>query len=333
MTNLPAPSESQRGFTLVELMMSLVIFSVAVAGILSVAVSITQGFREQRLAINAQDAARAPLDIIADALRQASAGVSNPNLLHDSTTCTSGAITVINSTTGPDILDVIYASGGIVTAITANTVTQAGGSVTIAPDSYLAAGDYVILTSDYSTGYVMRAISGTTGTTLVLAGGCTTGVFNSYSFGPGTTVIRAQHATFSVSNDTSNNNMPTLWMDADSIGTAYGPEPLAEGIEDMQIALGVDADITPNGINEQIGPPTATDDWIYNHPSDVLPTSPMIRAVRVTLIARTTSGEHGNLNTYTRPPAEDRTGASGFDQFRRRVLQTVVEVRNVAGSP
>ena len=39
---------SQRGFTLIELMISLVLFSFAVAGVLSVAVSLANGLREHR---------------------------------------------------------------------------------------------------------------------------------------------------------------------------------------------------------------------------------------------------------------------------------------------
>jgi prepilin-type N-terminal cleavage/methylation domain-containing protein len=326
------PAQRERGFTLVELMMSLVIFSVAVAGILSVAVSLTQGFREQRLAVAAQDAVRSPIDLLSDALRQASPGVSDPNNVHDNTTCTSGAITVTNSTTGADALDIIFASGGIVTSITANTVTESGGTVTLAHTTNLAVGDYVLLTSDYATGRVMLATTGTTATTLVLASSSCTGTnFPAFSFGVGTTVIRVQHARFTVADDAANNNMPTLWMDADSTGTVHSNEPLAEGIEDLQVALGIDAGT--NGIDEQVGASTAADDWIYNHASDVLPATPMIRAVRLTLIARTTSGEFGNQFTYTRPTSEDRTSASTPDQYRRRVLRSVVEVRNVTGSP
>ncbi len=324
-------SSTERGFTLVELMMSLVIFSVAVAGILSVAVSLTQGFREQRLAVAAQDAVRSPLDMISDALRQASPGVSNPNTLYDATSCTTGALTVTNATGAPDALDVVYASGGIVTAISTGTVTQAGGSVTVAHTTNLAPGDYVLLTSDYARGHVMRLATGTSGTTLVFAASGCTGTNFTFSYPANSTVIRVQHALFTVANDSTNNNMPTLWMDADGAGTAFANEPLAEGIEDMQIALGVDAGT--NGIDEQTGAATATDDWIYNHASDVLPALPIIRAVRVTLIARVTKGEHGNQNTYRRPAAEDRAVASTYDQFRRRVLRSVVEVRNVTGSP
>ncbi len=69
---IAAARREQAGFTLVELMISLVLFSFAVAGVLAVAVSMSQGFREQRAAVEAEGAVRVPLDFIGDAIRQSS---------------------------------------------------------------------------------------------------------------------------------------------------------------------------------------------------------------------------------------------------------------------
>ena len=80
------PGASQRGFTLVELMISLVLFSFVIAGVLAVAVSMTQGYREQRAAVEAEGAVRLPLDFLVDALRQASPAVST-GLIQDAATC------------------------------------------------------------------------------------------------------------------------------------------------------------------------------------------------------------------------------------------------------
>jgi len=107
---------SERGFTLVELMISLVLFSLAVGGILSIAVSFSNGLREQRANVGAEAAARITLVAVAGALREMSPGVSSGNI-RDAATCTSGALTVTNSATGPDQLDIIYSSGGVVTSI------------------------------------------------------------------------------------------------------------------------------------------------------------------------------------------------------------------------
>lgn len=324
--------DDEAGFTLVELMISLVIFAVAVAGILSVAVSLTNGFREQRQAIAAQDAVRSPIDMIADALRQVSPGVSDPTKVYDVSTCTQGAISVVNSSTGADVLDIIYAAGGVVTSATAAS-TQAGTTLPVVNATSFAVGDYALIT-DFSSGYVVR-LTNVTATSITYA---TAGCGYSWSFGYNPVqqqqpiVIRVQHARFSIADDPVT-NVPTLYMDADSTGTAHSEEPLAEGIEDMQIAIGVDVD-NLNGIVEG-SPAMASDEWFGNDASDALfsPTTQIARAVRVTLVARTTSGQMGNQNTYTKPAAEDRTAASANDQYRRRVLRTVVDIRNASGSP
>lgn len=330
----------ERGFTLVELMMALVIFSVAVAGILSVAVSLTNGFREQRLAVGAQDAVRAPIDLIADALRQASPGVSDVNAVFDVSNagCTRTAVKVTpGSTTAPDVLDVVYASGGVVTSIAAVTTAAIPGTAgvyTLAHADVLAAGDFVLITSTFGNGYVFE-VSAATGTSLTLVAGLNSGTcatYPAYSFGVGDTVIRVQHATFYVADDPDNNNMTTLWMDPDAGGTDL-PEPLAEGIEDLQVALGVDT--ASDGISDINNATAGADDWVYNVAGEsvvVSATTPVIRAVRVTLVARTTKPEQGNTGTYNRPAVEDRT-AGAADTYRRRVLKTIVEIRNGTGSP
>ena len=118
------PERDQAGFTLVELMISLVLFSFAIAGVLAVAVSMSQGFREQRAAVGAETSARGPLDFIADVLRQASPGAPTGNIQDAALCTTTGAVSVLNNqsslntptVTGWDELDVIYASGGVVTS-------------------------------------------------------------------------------------------------------------------------------------------------------------------------------------------------------------------------
>src|SRR5262249_46911962 len=91
----------QAGFTLIELMVSLVLFSLAMMGVLSVASSISGGTRDQRQTVAAEAAARASLDVMAAAIRTASPGVASANIQHVNT-CASGALSVVNSTTAPD---------------------------------------------------------------------------------------------------------------------------------------------------------------------------------------------------------------------------------------
>lgn len=313
--------QAQRGFTLIELMITLVMFSFVVAGVLAVAAALTQGFREQRSAMTAEEAVRVPLDYIADAIRQASPGMNDPSKVIDAATCTSGAMTVVNSTSGPDTLDLVYASGGVVTTLRSAFVVGTTSSFTVSDASQFAQNDYVLVT-DFGSGHLYK-VTGVTGTSISVAGSSCA----AYSYPVGALVIRAQHARFTIGNV---DGVPTLLMDPDSGGSAAA-EPLAEGIEDMQIAIGADANGS-GGISE-VGTGADDDEWYYNYSGDSAPSgSAAIRAIRITLIARTLDQLKGANASFQRPKAEDRSAGTA-DRYRRRVLRAIVEVRNVGGSP
>ena len=334
--------KGQRGFTLIELMISLVLFSFAVAGVLAIAVSMTQGFREQRQASTTETSARVPLDFLADAIRQASPAVSDFTKVQDSVTGSIGAISMTNSTSGPDRLDLIYASGGIVTSV-AVSYASFDTTMTVVDASQLAAGDY-LLVSNLNYGHLVK-IASKNANTLTLATMCATNQV-AQTYPVGSLVIRAQHATFTIGVD-AQDAVPTLMMDPDSDGkewdgtaapcqaNASAPaEPLAEGVEDLQVAFGIDSGT--DGVFEQ-GAGANDDEWIPNVSGEMLPTpltsfTGTLRAVRVTLIARAEQSLIGAVSLFGRPAAEDHA-AGAADAFRRRVLRTIVEVRNTGVSP
>jgi prepilin-type N-terminal cleavage/methylation domain-containing protein len=113
-----------------------------------------------------------------------------------------------------------------------------------------------------------------------------------------------------------------------------GPQILADGIEDLQIAYACDTDPAPNGdgvFTEGIDAATKkADEWIYNVDGDIPPAAcNRPQAIRLTIIARSTeedttlAGLAGNL----KPAVED--GVVGAkDNFRHRVLTTTVYPRN-----
>lgn len=329
---------AQAGFTLVELMVSLVVFSFAMAGILAVAASLTQGYHDQRAAMEAQAAVRAPLDYLADAVRQASPGVPSGNILdaYDATTCaeTPQALAVTDDVAsgtpdvGTDVLDVIYASGGAVTSLAADwdgTTT----TITVNDATQLAVGDSVVV-SNVTEGALVHItnIAGSAGSyTLTLAAAACTGVQATYP--AGSVVVRAQHARFFVE---TVSGIPTLMMNPTGDSTADSGalvQPLAEGIEDLQIALGVDT----NGDTIVTDSGNTSDEWYGNATGDSALTG-TIRAVRISIIARETLGLVGApANKYYRPALEDHAAATSYDQYPRRILSSTVEIRNTGASP
>jgi prepilin-type N-terminal cleavage/methylation domain-containing protein len=319
----------QGGFTLMELMVSLVIFAFAISGVLAVAVSMVQGFREQRMTVSAEGAVRGALDYISDIVRQASPAAPTGNI-QDAKTCWIGAVKLSNGTglNGSDKLDLIYAAGSVVTS--SRTAYVAGTtSLDVADATGLAVADTIVI-SNANQGHFVK-ITAISTNTLTLEAQCGTIALPAGGYVAGSLVVRAARAEFSIADSGDGTSTPMLWMDPDGDGTAAA-EPLAEGVEDMQLALGIDHDNDGGAINE-IGTAADDDDWIYNKSGDTLLTG-AIRAVRITLVARTTTaGLAGGTNPFRRPALEDNSAGSTYDNHPRRVLRSIIEIRNMGGSP
>ncbi len=315
---------SQRGFTLVELMVSLVMFSFAMAGILAVSVSLSSGLRDQRRNVEAQDNARASMDFIAEAIRGTSPAVPSGNIQHINT-CATGAFAMTNSMTGPDDLTLVFSSGAVVTSSRSAYITGTT-SLTLTDASQLAAGD-TILISNTTQGHLLpvTAVNASTGVVTLAAQTCSSLALPSGGYPAGSLIVRVQRARFYIDSVDGN---PTLMMDPDAEGPAAG-EPLAEGIEDLQIAEGVDMD-GDGGVTE-VGAAANDDEWAYNVSGDAVP-SGSIRAVRISLVARTL-GFAGNRPSFYRPALEDHPASTTPDDYRRRVLSSIFEIRNFTGSP
>lgn len=321
---MTAPRSSQGGFTLIELMISLVMFSFAVAGVLAVAVSMTQGFRENRMASSEEQAARVPMDLLTDAIRQAAPGVTDPTQVQDADTCQLGAITVVDGgANNPDSLDLIYALGGVVTTV--STAYLSGTTLTVVDASQLAAGDR-ILVSNLSQGHLFTIASKSTNT-LTLSSPCSSIALPAAGYPAGSLVIRAQHARFSIGTIGSDPT-PMLMEDPDSNGSAAA-EPIADGVEDLQVSLGIDT--STDGVGPPVGVGAGDDEWIYNVNGET-PTAGTYRAVRVTLVARSVGQLVGAGTVSTRPKIEDHAVGTA-DNYRRRILSSMVEMRNTGVSP
>jgi hypothetical protein len=256
-------------------------------------------------------------------VRNASAGVTSGDVL-DSTGCNSVVgITVTNFDDEPDQIELIYASGGIVTSarndIDSNTTT-----ITVVNATGIVAGDSVIV-SDGTTGRLIPILGvGAPGVTTDLSTQtdlCSgSAPMPSAGFLAGALVIRARYARLAV--ETGADGVPMLPVDPDGIGP-LPTESLAEGVEALQIAGGVDLD----GDSSLLDLGNNADEWFYNAPGDANPppiTGGQWRALRITVTAR----DLLNRGSSARPAAEDRA-AGAVDTHRRRTLRTQIEIRNL----
>ncbi len=326
-------NRSQRGFTLIEMMVALVLFAAVTVGMMSVAVTMTNGYRDQEVTIATETSTRAAIEFMSQGLRGASPGVSDPYKITDVTSCVATAqnnafrlepnLAVVGLVSKPDAFTVVMPVGQV---LTTTTSTFAGTIVNVSNGAELSVDDQVLVT-DHDVGSIMR-IASKAGNQLTMAtfGGCGT-----ITFPINSTVIRVMRARFSVG-FLAGENVPMLFMDADAEGGRFTDEPIAEGIEDMQIAIGIDDDAN-RIINLENAPSAAADEWHGNNLGDVTYTTQVgVRAIRITLVARTAKEATG-VNAYRLPAVEDRVANAATDNFRRRLLSTTIEVRNLGGSP
>jgi hypothetical protein len=211
-------------------------------------------------------------------------------------------------------------------------------TVDVLDASQLAINDHIVIT-DTSQGHYYL-ITGIAGNTLTVSGACATQLPSGGAYGIGSLVIRAQHALFYIG---LVDGVPTLMMNptptgvnTTDIAAGGAGQPLAEGIEDLQVALAIDPTNTSSTAITEIGAGAGDDDWLYNVASETTPaltTSVTLRAVRVTMVARTTNQYIGNTKSFVRPAAENHAASTTLDNYRRRVLRTIVEVRNIGESP
>ena len=140
---------------------------------------------------------------------------------------------------------------------------------------------------------------------------------------------RVQHARFWIGQV---DGIPTLMMDPDGNDATVDWEPLAEGVEDLQLVKGIDA--AADGLGAENAAAANGDEWqLQQFGRHRRSRRARCAPCGSTLVARTTSGLIGNLNSFNRPAAEDHAAAPvNSDNFRRSILKTMVEVRNMSVS-
>jgi prepilin-type N-terminal cleavage/methylation domain-containing protein len=291
-----------RGFTLVELMVSVALFGLVASGSMTLVLA---GARSQAYSARvdgAQTALRVGIDFITRDVMMASAGAAAGVV-----TIPGGAVVntvrfdvaANDSTSGPDTLELWLVDGApaaqLASPVAAGATTlpiayeQSATSTfaaTIAPfHSYVQLCDTSFTTAVVTT---LDAVNGNTLTVGALPGAS--------GFGANAWVLPSKHVVYSVGSPFAGTSM--LMMSINGVA-----QPLAEGVEDLQVAYGFDTD--GDGLLTDAG--STSDEWLYNNAAD----SPagfaiaQLRAVRVTL-----------------------TAAAVGEKNVRRVLRTEIAVRN-----
>jgi hypothetical protein len=188
-------------------------------------------------------------------------------------------------------------------------------------------------------GAVAAMIPGVGGYQTVAGGGTSTGVRNFGELWWVRFAIRTEGTAIAG----QTHLLPVLTMQRLDGSSANGPQVLAEGIEDLQVAYA--CDLNADGLLTATAN-AATDEWKLDEPTNPNEAIPLTNAsecnqpsaVRLTLVARSLTEDDGidkDLTDNGRPAVENHEAHTpnhnfntGRDQFRRRVLSTTVYPRN-----
>lgn len=312
-------SGGQAGFSLVELMVAMALFAMLSVGMLTT-VSLYGRTQRSTQAIDvAQAGVRASLELIARDVEMASAGSrSGTVFLANGAQPQLLAVRLTDNSATPDRLDLILVDPSAQATLMASYST---GQTTLSVSSTagFAVGDLVQV-SDLVTGVVVQ-VTAVGATSLTIASNANP---LPRAYPAGAWVFRSRQVTYFVDSTAYGAQNPLLMFDPDGPG-ARAAEPLAEGVEDFQVALGFDAN--SDGLISNNGAGAGDDEWIGNVAGEVAPaTLTTFRSARITLVARTVLPGSGTRGS--RPAVENHPAGSGADSYARRVLKSEITVRN-----
>jgi len=345
-----------RGMTLIEIMVASGLAAIVTAFLLMLVRGNLIAYAMNDQVVKTQQNARSGLAFLETSLRRACGGVNTgrvavnvpgaPQVLTACLRVWDGALTAGGSfTTGgtpaakADAVEIVY--GGAPFMRASGPLDTATPAVAVADTTGFAAEDLVLVTNFQQAVLVkIRSITpGVPGTlTFYSPGGGlllpnAIGPVPAYTPAAGDTVMKAESVALYV--ETAAGPFKDMLM-LDPNGMAGGDhadaEPLLEGVEDLQLAIGVDA----NG--DGVLTDTPLDEYLGNQSGELVPPAPALpwnqlgtakpRNLRATLIVRTTSSYPGAGNLT--PPYENRvtyTPPTGGGSYRFRPLRITVAPR------
>jgi prepilin-type N-terminal cleavage/methylation domain-containing protein len=323
-------SRNQRGFTLIELMISIGLFGLIAAGAMSLVMSSARSqARSARIDV-VQAGARAGMDFITRDLLSVSAGASSGKLTIGATGATQLPLIVTDNTTvsgvtGPDKLELWLVDANYQAVVTTQ-ILPATLVFTIDQNPGFSNGAWLQI-CDFTNGILVKpSFSGVTVTlpgTSTLPAGVTSFAAGSYALKVRHVTYAIEPAQFGVANSASANGSVLTFDDGS------GPQPLADGVEDLQVALGFDN----NGdglISDDQGAATGGDEWLFNNSGETNASMPAtlagLKSVRITLVVKASQPEPGLQ--VARPAAENHAAGAAYDSFMRRTIRTEISVRN-----
>lgn len=339
------PFERQRGFSLVELMVAMTIGFIVLAGVGYLYLESRQAFRSMDNLSRMQESARYALEIMSRDIRMAgyrgcaSSSGAFHNTLNKGTESAynfglpingydaagagwspalpsdAGGLSGLSILAGTDAIILRSAFGGGTTVTAQPGNSSADLKVTTPND--LAIDDVVMVTNCVASTVFQITNMNVNGAGQNVVhnvgtgspGNSTKDLVENYSSSGGE-IIKMQSKSYFIRTGAS--GRPALWQ-FDNYKAAGGDNPaeIAEGVENMQIQYGIDANA--DGVVESYSAGNAVADWNQ------------VAAVRISLLV---AGNDDNVASSKQKYTYDGALVTATDQRLRQVFTTTVSVRN-----
>ncbi|MFZ3089484.1 MAG: PilW family protein [Nitrospirota bacterium] len=331
---------NDKGFTLIEILVSLAILGIVLAGIYSVYTMQHKSYIVQEQVANMQQNERVALQMITRDIRMAGLGLQFCNNAAGGKVIFSDGVNNYNGfgNDDSDRIAVEYHSfsptAGGETELTADILlTAASTNLDVKGTADFADGDWVmVIDGGGDCHYALFCVTNVLPAALrhinANGGSCA----NKATYGNNlATGFRIGDRVRRLNREDGGNIIYAIndnYQLTRSVDSAAA-QPLADNIEDMQIAYGID--INGDGVvapDDGDGIVEIGEEW-FNDPAGRDMT--LLREIRVTLVARTTR-EDPAYNAGIRPQIEDHAPATNTTtevKYRRRVLQSTIKLRNI----
>jgi prepilin-type N-terminal cleavage/methylation domain-containing protein len=321
------------GFTLIEIMIALVILSIALAAVFSTFNSQHKSYIVLNGVAQMQENVRGGMLYIEDELRNAASIPSlnmslPPELFGGSVpiSLVSGLGVADGDGNGPDRIFVISLQAGQ-TALASEAGVSVGVSDSLDVTSVEGwqAGDIAIVYNDTIASFVFITGVQESSTRLTHnSGSSVSGIFDGFnnnklgvSYGVGTSVARIRYSGYSIDNSApAHPRLVRTYLDNNANFTS---DIVADDIEDMQMLLGI-YDNTTGAITEKDG------SYFTGANASKLAS---VRQIRIQLVGRMASPDPAwTEGPYYNARYNRIGGIAGFDHHRRRPIEQVIYLRN-----
>jgi type IV pilus assembly protein PilW len=315
----------EAGFSLVEVMAAMVILAIAMTAVFATFNTQQKSFTIQSRVAEMQQNLRQAVEYMSRDIRLAGYGIPD-NVTIPNNTVASGITSIrwlyaLDNTTGPDQVYVLYRfdmDANQPPTLLNSDMSFFSTPISVSGISGFDNGDLILVTDNTITITDLFQITGApAGTTLPhdangynAATAHTLFPAGGYLSSPPGMVAKARFVRYFI-DATTDPTHPTLMVDRMG-GDA--PQPLADDIEDMQLAYGLDTTTPTDGI---------VDSWV---PNPTFAQLALVRQVRLQFIARARLPEIGWAET--RPALGNRPAGTTPDGYRRRTYDIVIDLRN-----